>query len=69
VETGPRAGLSGVCIPAGAVNISPLPNGQTGCGSRGYRGAFPEAKSLGRFGADGASAQPVDFLITCTGTG
>ena len=52
-----------VCIPAGAINNSSLPNGQNGCGSRGYRGAFPEAKSPGLVGVDGAEVMSGTVLL------
>ena len=64
-----RAGRFGVCIPAGAINVFPLQNGQTGCGGRsdslfiGYRGSFPEVKSPGRVGASGAEVMSVRELL------
>lgn len=63
VETRLRAGRSGACIPAGAINISPLPNDQTGCGARGYRGAFPAAKSPVRVGTAGAEVMSATVLL------
>ena len=63
VETRLRAGRSGVCIPAAAVNVSLLPNGRTGCGARGYRGASPESESPGRVWAVGSEGMSGTVLL------